>query len=98
MKSKLIAAAAALAVSGSALNLPLDVANAAPGSRAEVSLTIKDARGRQQALSALPRADQARIASLRESLQNWGDGQQQRVKITVSCSYPPLTCTITIRF
>ena len=65
--------------------------------KAVVEVSIVDEAGKSIALADLPPVERQRVTSLRNNLQQWGN-QQQRVRITVSCKYPPLSCTITIQF
>lgn len=89
----LLGAAACLAMSG-----PAATAQQPERQKASVELSIVDAGGKRVEVSALRPADQQRVRSLRRSLEQWGNQQSQRVKITIACSYPPLRCTITIEF
>lgn len=106
MKKLLIA----ITVSGLVLSGPAAIAgqpgrgsapNAVQAQRrpaANVQLTVTDASGRTIAASELPPQERQRVASLRSTLQQWGNQQAQSVGVIIRCSYPPLRCEIIISF
>lgn len=87
-------AAVMLALNGASAVAALDQR----GQKASVELSVVGADGRVVQLGALSQGDRERVASLRNSLQQWGNQQSQRLSITINCSYPPLRCSVDIRF
>jgi hypothetical protein len=75
-----------------------NVAQGQRGQRADVQTAVTDAAGRTVGMEALQPIDRQRLTSLQRSLQDWGNQQPQRVKVTIRCTYPPLRCEITISF
>ncbi|GGA53278.1 hypothetical protein [Sphingomonas psychrolutea] len=87
-------AAVVLALTGAAPG----VAQTQKRQNASVELRVTDAAGKGVELRALPQEEQQRINSLRTSLQEWGNQQPQRVRITIECRFKPFGCTITVAF
>lgn len=90
-----------LGISAAFLALNGSVAGASQDRQREsgtVKVIVIDGDDKIFQLHALPRVERQRVLSLREALQRWSDGQEQRVNITIFCKYPPLSCTITIQF
>lgn len=75
-------------------------ASAAGGSA--IDFRIVDEKGQPVRVESLPKETQADVERVRraaESLTVPGPGgAATRVKVTVSCSWPPLRCTITVQF
>lgn len=95
MKHLMLGAAAVIMVAGG----PAASANQAERRQnAVVEVSVTGADGRTLQMGDLSQADRQRVVSLRNSLQQWGNQQSQRVSITIRCSYPPLRCEITVRF
>ncbi|HEY0026332.1 MAG TPA: hypothetical protein VGC35_00515 [Allosphingosinicella sp.] len=65
---------------------------------ASVELTVTDAAGKRIELGSLPQADRQRVISLRNNIQQWGNQQSRPIRVTLSCKYPPLSCTLTVNF
>lgn len=75
---------------------------AAPGASA-VEMKVVDEKGMALRAESLPKDVQANLERVRKAAESLattpGSGAAaQRVKVTVSCSHPPLSCTITIAF
>lgn len=77
---------------------------AAP-SASTLEIRVVDPKGQTIPYETLPKDVQANLERVRKAAESLmvtpgggGDAQRQRVKVTVSCSYPPLKCTITINF
>ncbi len=74
---------------------------ARPGASA-VEVQIVDPNGQPVRADSLPKDVQANLNRVKRAAESLtsppGAPDAQRVKITVSCSYPPLRCTITIAF
>ena len=56
--------------------------------------------GRQIQEESLPPEARAQVERVRKAAEGLVSppGASARVKVTVSCSYPPLSCTITVQF
>lgn len=95
MKKLVFVCAAALALSG----LAASAAESKDRQNAKVELSLTNEEGRNIELNELPQIERQRVTTLRNSLQQWGNQQSQRVTIIIDCkSLRPLDCTVTIRF
>lgn len=65
-----------------------------------VNMTVVDDKGQAVKVETLPKEVQDQIHRVRKAAESViaGGGTAERVKITIRCSYPPLSCTITISF
>ena len=75
---------------------------AMPGA-STVELKVVDEKGQPIRPESLPKDVQANLDRVRKAAESLlappGPGEAaQRVKVTISCGYPPLKCTITIAF
>jgi hypothetical protein len=69
-----------------------------------VEVKVVDEKGQALRAEALPKDVQANLERVRKAAESMtvspdggaGGGGAQRVKVTVRCSYPPLSCTITV--
>ena len=73
---------------------------AVPGASA-VEVKVVDAKGQAIKPESLPKDVQANLARVRKAAESLaaspdGGGAAQKFKITVNCSYPPFSCTITL--
>ncbi len=93
-KLSLGCAAVVLAFSGTTAG----VAQERKALASNVELSVMDDAGKRVELSALSPADRQRVVSLKNSLQQWGNEQSQRVSVTISCKFKPLSCTIIVAF
>ncbi|MBC3872535.1 hypothetical protein [Undibacterium flavidum] len=66
-----------------------------------VEVKIMDDKGQAMRADSLPKDVQMKVDRARKAAESMlvpvgGGGAAERVTVTVSCSYPPLKCTITI--
>lgn len=94
---------AAVAGPGSAQVAKSGAARMAGPAASMVEVKIVDEKGMAIRPESLPKDVQAKLARVRTAAESLaspatGDAAAQKVKVTVSCSYPPFQCTITIAF
>ena len=75
---------------------------AGPGASA-IEMKVVDEKGMAIRPESLPKDVQANLERVRKAAESLaatpGTGEAaQRVKVTISCGYPPLRCTITVAF
>lgn len=80
------------------LAVPAQTAIAQTDRQSDVQVTVVDARGRSVPLQRLNRTDRARLERLQGAMTEVVRQEAARIRITIRCSWPPLTCTITVRF
>jgi hypothetical protein len=101
--SLVLMAALAGAASAQVAKSGMAARQAGPGASA-VEMKIVDEKGMALRAESLPKDVQANLDRVRKAAESLattpgsGAAAAQRVKVTVSCSYPPLSCTITIAF
>ena len=68
----------------------------------DVPVKIADKSGRTLKVESLPRETQAQVERARQAarslLEPGSGGPNEKIKVTVSCSHPPLKCTLTVEF
>jgi len=75
-----------------------EIARPAPPPKVPIEITGPGRRPIRE--ESLPPETQAQVERVRKAAEGLVSppGASARVKVTVSCSYPPLSCTITVQF
>lgn len=94
---------AAVAGPGSAQVAKSGAARMAGPAASTVEMKIVDEKGMALKPESLPKDVQANLERVRKAAESIaapgpGEAAAQRVRITISCGYPPLKCTITVAF
>lgn len=82
-----------------------DTAQAAvldPPPQKEIVVTIVDKKNRPMKLESLPRESQAQVERVKRSartlLDSGSSGPNEKLKVSIECTYPPLKCKLIIEF
>jgi hypothetical protein len=74
------------------------------GPASTVEMKVVDEKGMALRPESLPKDVQANLEKVRKAAESiaapgpGGAAAAQKVKVTISCSHPPLSCTITVAF